>query len=1038
MDLTKKKNKTKKEKKREKQSRKATKLTVKTLKEQSKYTAVMFDNLMEKVKVFLKEYYDSFFKKNKESAVSIFIGIFLVAQVLVALSALVSIITVKPCILKWPLLVSVFFIVLPFGVWVWSTSIDYWCFHNRKRLFFYTCYTNVYLLFMLYVYNALYSRVLSCVDLVPVTVFLNEKEHAALAQNALLYMLIGIGFIIGYAMFDRKFVLDNIDEWVLYFKITRYIDTRKNKENLYDFEILHDLKTGKTLKVYENDRYTGTLVNGASGTGKTSTIFTTSIGNDLLKKMTNLEKLKQAIYELAVLGKVTLKSGCMEPVTHSGEFDGFSFEAAGANDDVIKENRKLLTELWDKYPNCGITAIAPNAGLPNDVIKICDTLGLQVNVVDPMPDEETGKYKENYTGINPFFVNPSLGEEEQLVDISEKAAMFADIMAAINDESGSTDQYFADINKSVTVNIAIINMAAARIESRQTDIFEMQKCINDFSKLAPLVDKIEKKYGVVATAEKKEDKRWEKQRSRKNREALNNMESDVPTLNIHDDIDTLDDAAEFGTSLLESATDSAEYDTNVVKLDAEADNPYYMVLFFVKNELLGNGAEKMWDQARGLRNQINNFLLNPHINRVFKYRERILDFDRMFREGEITVVNTALELGDSQSKAFGLYFILLFRQAMFRRPMSTRRTRHWCYIDELPVYLNAKMEALYSLARQYRVGFYSALQTLAQMEKNNTTKYLKGVLLGAGTHIVFGRVNTEEMQLYEALGGKKMVKHMKTTESGSSLLATDGSFSQSTATELKEEQVLQGTELRNRDFIELTFFTSENGNVTSPKIAKAHFIDYSIFDGIERKVLDWGSICVKPSVVLKDKDSNEVIHFPVDYQEYGPMDTYDTPRPLEESHQVTPEQLISDVAVQMAVTEAGDVGNNNTSVVTGPYPDEPKVASGAYSDNEMAYQEERLMLQGKLSEFSPNSSDLDEDWDDEMPDATYEEDDELAAGNDLEEIVDDTDFDDITRDEAEKEDHTDDDINADTSEETQQLTKEEMMELFKKVMNGEA
>ena len=46
-----------------------------------------------------------------------------------------------------------------------------------------------------------------------------------------------------------------------------------------------------------------------------------------------------------------------------------------------------------------------------------------------------------------------------------------------------------------------------------------------------------------------------------------------------------------------------------------------------------------------------------------------------------------------------------------------------------------------------------AIQTLDQMEKNEITKYLKGVILGCAHIIVFGRSSLSDMEIFSALAG---------------------------------------------------------------------------------------------------------------------------------------------------------------------------------------------------------------------------------------------------------------------------------------------
>lgn len=891
-------------------------------------------NIFAAVTETTKDYLGNVSIGDKSSAVFVYVGLLAFFEIFLVLFGVVSFFILRSSILYIPVWLSIIMAVVPFIVWVWSTTLDEWCYINRKKNFFYLCYMNVFLLIINYIYRAAYNLVVPAVEMIPYTLFLDSKGHRLLATGGIFYICLAFGLLIGYAFFNNNFYsLHLIISFIENFKLSHYIDARENKENLYDFSILNDLDSGRLLSVKENDRFTGTLVNGQSGTGKTSTIFTTSVGDDLQKKLHNLENLKAALHDMVLSGQIKLKDNLEEPLTHANEFDPFAFESIGKDAHEIKENETAYRKALEKFPNCGITAIAPNAGLPGDIIKLCNKLNLKVNVIDPMPDEHTGKYKDNYTGINPFYVNPDMSELEKVEDIANKAAIFAEIMAAINDESGKTDGYFADINKSVTISVCIINMVCIpEMLNRQPNIFDMQASFNDFDTLVERVKFMEDKYGEVPV--KEPDKKERKGQNKQNADNVTDSLSEIVGEERQSiELDIFDKKGTCNTR-------------KVGKMLKKGRNPYYTIIQTAKKELLGSGREKMEDQSRGLRTQLNNFLINPHINRIFSYTENVLDFDRIFREGEITVVNTALELGDAQSKAFGLYFILLFRQSMLRRPTETRICRHWCYIDELPVYLHPRLETLYSLARQYRCGFYSAIQTLDQMEKNATTKYLKGVLLGAGTHIVFGRVNSTEMRLYSELAGIKLQEHVKYSSSKSSILEDSGNYSSSETHDYSNSNVLEGYKIRNRDFSEVTFFTSDNGNVQEVRSAKSHFIDMSKFENVVRKEYVWRTKSLRKQIVdtvsLKKEEKGNKLDL--------------EPATLFEDIIISPDTLESDMMINVS-TETLEEHEPDRVVVNGPHLEEPQTQTQIFDIENMTDSEwNNYSSEGALSTASNNSS----------------------------------------------------------------------------------
>jgi len=73
-------------------------------------------------------------------------------------------------------------------------------------------------------------------------------------------------------------------------------------------------------------------------------------------------------------------------------------------------------------------------------------------------------------------------------------------------------------------------------------------------------------------------------------------------------------------------------------------------------------------------------------------------------------------------------------------------------IDEFPIIVNPSMEPYFTLFRKFRTSMLITMQTLDQMIKNPFLKYLKGILLNScTTHIVFGRTNINDQDVYSAL-----------------------------------------------------------------------------------------------------------------------------------------------------------------------------------------------------------------------------------------------------------------------------------------------
>ena len=268
--------------------------------------------------------------------------------------------------------------------------------------------------------------------------------------------------------------------------------------------------------------------------------------------------------------------------------------------------------------------------------------------------------------------------------------------------------------------------------------------------------------------------------------------------------------------------DNVQYQEYVEK---QANN-YYPSLFFIMTELLGGGYAKMFDQARGLRNIINNLMLDPRIaNLLCADEANMLDFDRMLFNNEVTVINTALEFGSQSSTALGVFIILNLKLAVMRRASipEKERTNHFIYIDEASQYMHPVYEDMFALFRQYRVAVTLALQSQTQMDKTPVTKYLRGVIRGAGTHIVFGRADSEEMKYYEELMGMEKHEIIQTQVNSNSEFDDNYSVTKGQRVTMQEEAAVSASQIRIRDFQEVTMLMIDRGRVLKGFIGKVRF-----------------------------------------------------------------------------------------------------------------------------------------------------------------------------------------------------------------------
>ena len=693
------------------------------------------------------------------------------------------------------LILAVITALLPFLAWARATDENFWAYHRRKRVFFGLALVHAALCLLQPLYSVIWSFIVPfIIRNVQVNAAMTRRMVvllAYLAEGALLSGAVILLYRVVEPILKSKMTWRSIE----IFKLRHVMDSRKNAENRYDFTALTDLETGKRDTIKEHDRYLQAEINGASGTGKTSSIFLNGIWGDLNVKFKNREARREEYARMISEGKATIQG----PLS---EFEESAVIAIGKNEKELRKNEKELRDVKEKYPDCGITVVAPNSDLNVAILKMAEARGFKVNVLDPVNSYDSWSCAREMS-INPFYLPPGLEtvnfdkDNELVIRISQAASAFADVLIATNQMGGASDVYFTDISLSVSSNVAAVVMLGRYLKNQQTYIDDVHECISDFGNLAPYVETIESTYNIKVL---------------------------------------VDDPRAKG----ENASASQNGKTTAGKVDEKTrKNPYYQQLLFVKQELLGPGREQMFSQARGLRNLITKILQDPRIKRKLSATgDARLDFDRILSNNEITVVSTAVELGQSISTSFGIFFLLLHRTSVLRRPKATR-TPHFLWVDECAQYIHHLFSDVIALYRQYCVAAVLTLQTLTQLEKYKETAYLKNVFLGAGTHIVFGRVAVEEMELYGKMAGQIREDVEQVSSTSNDVLASNPTYTESTRKTPTITNVMEGSDLRHLDFQELTLFTVDGGRVLYGRHARVFFLPDEAYDEMKQKPFDW-------------------------------------------------------------------------------------------------------------------------------------------------------------------------------------------------------
>ena len=417
------------------------------------------------------------------------------------------------------------------------------------------------------------------------------------------------------------------------------------------------------------------------------------------------------------------------------------------------------------YRVCGYTIVAPDSSMCDIIYDLCIKKDIKVNRIDPVPDELTGKRVKDWTGFNPLYISPSVKGKQRKDEILARATMFADVLGKLNDQNGKKDEYYASVNRALVIAVLV--------------------------ELIATFDSFEKNEGHVPTL-------------RDMQEILGDFSRIKP---YHDKLLELD------------ATDhSFRPYTDFVKLD---------MLASLGDPRLKQDKTSLWSQGRGLRLLVNDFLSNRHITDVL-CAEKTMDIDSALANGEVTLVNYGLNLGENAATAFAGFFLLTFIGAVFRRPGTEwSRSPHILINDECAVTaatVGTGYQQAATLFRKYRVSMVMMLQSTEQFNRlNDGTKEV--LLSNCSTLIVFGRANTEDMRRFSELAGVHEVVKEQHTVTETAITDESPNKSMGTREMVTMENVLEGSDIRYLKFGEFTLFTVRDSSPLLPFYARCNFRD---------------------------------------------------------------------------------------------------------------------------------------------------------------------------------------------------------------------
>lgn len=600
--------------------------------------------------------------------------------------------------------------------------------------------------------------------------------------------------------------------------IFQHLRARKSEgleigDNTYDYVAVRRMDNGKIQRYSAVDRMMHTAIFGATGTGKTSTAALPQIYHDLLVKRRRTDYQKRMAYRAVNHGMFRLKYPLDDEAFVINAFEPV-INHPGNPTEQDKKNIELFNHLKYDIESAGLTLEVPDPETADKVYAIARNLGFKkiTRRIDPKPGPDSQK-KEGYTGINPLAMPKGLSEKDQDTYITQAALVVSDILGDIFAGSGSSDPYFQNLNNTMTLHITKVIMLGFEVKyGRQPNMFDLQKLLMKWDDLADYKEIIKNLRG------KQLDQNLEK----------------------------------YPEGIRKIAAASV---SNKEEIARDWSSTYY----YLEQQMLGSRdrAEKLYDQAGGLRNMIDLFLSHSLFNDLYTC-SNTFDFDKALADGEIVIVNYNQESADIPSRALGLYFTLSFQNAVLRRPGSEKtRISNYTYIDEFSVLVHPKLEKFFSQFRKFRCAVTVMMQSPAQFNKNPSTEFMKAIVHQCGTLMFFGRGDVDMLEYIEKLAGTVLDFEVQNTVSQNSITTENPSKTFSTRKTRKDKQRITSTYARHLPFQELIMFTVEAGSASYAFHGYTDFLRDSAKKEIPAVKIDWNRLYTGPEIIESPKGNDE-------------------------------------------------------------------------------------------------------------------------------------------------------------------------------------
>ena len=269
---------------------------------------------------------------------------------------------------------------------------------------------------------------------------------------------------------------------------------------------------------------------------------------------------------------------------------------------------------------------------------------------------------------------------------------------------------------------------------------------------------------------------------------------------------------------------------------------------------------KSYNDSSGVRQQVSNLIQNKYLRRILNPEngKSGFNFDEFIEKGKVIIVSTAQGTLRELGSYLGLFLILTYQSAIFRRKGNehTRKPQMF-YCDEFQKYANPSMEDLFTEGRSYKVSMNVATQSREQVMlgsgSSDGKRFLSVISANCRNVILFPGISSVDALYYSKEFGEELVQNVRhgTSKTNSSIFGRSSSSESVQTSEQYQSRYTVGDIIyKNED--EITYKIMENNNVKVARDGITSYLDKKINDELDKYVERF-----KEEQLLKLKESEE-------------------------------------------------------------------------------------------------------------------------------------------------------------------------------------